>query len=181
MHAREFAATISLGWIGLLLAAALGCTTTESHTAYRPYILDDGMWCGTFATGFVEARAATVAALADLHMPIVREERTFHGSYLDTQTQEGFHVRIHFRSPANDGAGHGSVTHVDVRVGGFGTHEKVCSSILDEIGRHLGSVPAMVAARPAPANSPASAIVQAAGPPTAPDPSLPPLPVPIGK
>jgi hypothetical protein len=181
MRRRDFTRILSLVWAVFLLTVAPGCMTTESHTAYKPYILDGGMWCGTFTTGFVEARAAAIAALADMQMPVVREERTFHGSYIDTQTPDGFHVRIHFRSPTRHEAVNGPVTHVAVRVGGFGTHEKVCASILDGIGHHLGSVPSVVATPSAPAASPAPAVLPASGPATSPDPSLPPQPVPVGK
>jgi len=159
---------------GFLLATTPGCVNTEKHTAYKPYVLNEGMWSGSFAAGFVEVRAATVAALTELKMPVVREERTYQGSYLDTQTQEGYHVRIHFRSPAKlDGS---PVTHVAVRVGGFGTHEQICSSLLDEIGHHLGAVSAL------PVTPPASAMVQSSATvPAAPAPTLPPQPIPVAK
>src|SRR5262249_54408099 len=141
----------------LLLPGLQGCAITETRTAYKPYALDDGMWCGGFATGFVETRAATIAALKDLKMPVVREERTYHGSYLDTQTPDGYHVRIQFNSPRTRSANSLPATQVAVRVGGFGTHEAICSSLLDEIGRHLSSVPAMAVTPPASGPMPASA------------------------
>jgi hypothetical protein len=132
------------------------------------------MWSGSFTAGFVEVRAATVAALTDLKMPVVREERTYQGCYLDTQTPDGSHIRIHFRSPAKlDGS---PVTHVAVRVGGFGTHEQVCACLLDEIGHHLGSVSALAVTPAASAAVQASAIA-----PASQAPALPPQPIPVAK
>jgi len=173
----------------ILFLLAQGCAVTESHTAYKSYTLDDGMWSGSFAMGFVETRAATIAALTDLKMPVVREERTYHGSYLDTQTSDGYHVRIHFRSPRSQAAGGAPATQVAVRVGGFGTHEGICSNLLDEIGRHLNSVPSLSVSPPSAGPiqvstvaPPATGVVPAAtGIPATPDPSLPPQPVPVGK
>jgi hypothetical protein len=166
----------------IVFAVAAGCMSTEVQTSYKPYVLEEGMWCGRFETGYVETRAAAIAALTTLQMPVVAEGRMHHGSYLDTQTPDGLHVRIHFRSLARHHAGSGEATRVSLRVGGFGTHEKVCAMLLDEIGRHLGSATTLLPPPPT-AGSPAQASPSTVVPPapTSQGPALPPQPVPVQK
>jgi hypothetical protein len=126
-------------WYGLAFVCALiwGCRTLDTEEPAGPYACCDGMWCATYGTGFVEARVATLTALADLQLPVIWEGRVPQGFGIDTQTADGSHVRVTFQMLSDNRSLQGEVTSVGVRVGGFGTHPAACSRILDQIGRHV--------------------------------------------
>jgi Protein of unknown function (DUF3568) len=125
----------------LLVAPAVGCQLLDMQAPAGPYVCNDGMWCTTYSTGVVEARVATLAALAEMHMPVVWEGRVPLGFGIDTMLADGSHVRISFEALSERASVQGEVTSVGVRVGGFGTHQAACERILDEIGRHGGTPP----------------------------------------
>jgi hypothetical protein len=166
--------------LGLLLLPAL--YTGQRLEAQHPigaYYEFSGTWCGDYDIDPGRARLAVLAALADMHMPVYQEGFFPCGSFLDTKTPDNFETRLTIVPLGRAGPG----TQVRVRIGGFGTHRKVCARILDAIGRQLD------AARRSPA-APAVVVLPAVGavpgpPPliivrpgfTAP-PALPPPPTP---
>lgn len=172
----RFAAALGL----LLLSALHSAQTLEAQHPIDAYYEVGGMWCGRYDIDPGRARVAVLAALADLHMPVYQEGFFPSGSFLDTRTPDNFETRLTIL-PGRCGAG----TQIGVRIGGFGTHFKVCARILDEVARHLD------AARrgpPAPGVLVVPGAAGMAGPPpliivrpsstAAPPPALPPPPPP---
>jgi hypothetical protein len=178
-HVRGITA---LGFV-LLSALVSGCQGLETRHAYESYYEHDGMWCGHFAIGFEGARAAVLAALAELKMPIFREGAERHGVFIDTRTPDNFEARVVILPPGR----HAEGTRIGVRVGGFGTHRTVCERLLDAIARHQDAIQHIYAMpvlpAPPPPVTPGSPALTAAPPPSSPpsQPSLPPQPIPIGQ
>jgi hypothetical protein len=118
----------------LLLPAPSSGQTLEAQHPIGAYYEVSGMWWGDYDLDPGRARVAVLAALADMHMLVGQEGfYPYGGGFLDTRTLDSFEARITILPLGRSGAG----TQVCVRIGGFGTHRKVCARILDEIDRHL--------------------------------------------
>ncbi len=153
------------------------------------YAYCQGKVCELYAASFNDSWAATHAALADLGMPVLSEERKADGGTIESRTADGDKVHIYFKDLPSSIPAEGQVTRVGVRVATFG--DRVLSErILYQVGSHLappGAVP------PVPAAAPPGAVMQTgatstAPPPlaapahsTPPPPELPSAPVPVGK
>jgi hypothetical protein len=146
--------------LGLLFLPAVftGQTLNAQHPIGAYYEFS-GAWCSDYDIDPARARVAILAALAELHMPVYQEGFFPAGSFLDTKTPDNFETRLTIlpRGPAAAG------TQIRVRIGGFGTHRKVCGRILDAIGRHLDL--ARRSAPPAPGVVYVPAVAGIAGPP----------------
>jgi hypothetical protein len=166
----------------LFPAIAGGCLSTDVRTAPDPYFEYDGMWCATVNARFLDARAATLAALADLQMPVAREGRYRHGGFIDCLGPEDVHIRIHIQPLGSRYRPEADFCRIGVRVGGFGTHRALCARILGAVSHHL--MPE--AAVPVPPPGAAAPVPPPGAPATNPPPSpatgspLPAQPVPIG-
>ena len=121
--------------LGLLLLPALSSgQTLQAQHPIGAYYEVSGMWCGDFNIDPGRARVAVLAALADMHMLVGQEGfYPYGGGFIDTKTPDNFEARITIL-PLDRFA---AAAQVRVRIGGFGTHRKVCARILDEIARHL--------------------------------------------
>jgi len=159
----------------------VGCQVVQARNAYDPYYEFDGMWWGNYGIGAVGARAATLAALAELRMPVYGEGPYFNGGFIDTRTPENLGARIGILPPIRPGQG----TRICVRIGGFGTHRQVCARILDEIARHIDAcrqldMAPVIVVPPQPAVLPGPPTLLAVPrQPQAAPPGLPPQPVPV--
>ena len=163
-------------WSVVFMLALAGCRFAETRSDSEPYFLRDRMWCANYQRGFVETRAATLAATAELKMALLREVSAWRGAYLDCRTSDGYHVRIHLRTLSPE------TTIVSIRVQGYGTHREVCEPILNQIGNNVASQPVVAVPPPVvapPAPGPVSSALPAQPAPL--DPSLPAQPVPLGK
>jgi hypothetical protein len=168
--------------VAFVSAMGSGCLLTEAEKLPGPYFEYDGMWCTTVNARFLDARAATVAALADLQMPLAREGRNQHGGFVDCLGPDEIHVRIHIEPLGSGHRVEADFCRICVRVGGFGTHRPLCERILDAINHHL--VPAAAVSAPPAAGTAASR--PGAGAPPQPSPpatgsALPAQPVPVAK
>jgi hypothetical protein len=161
--------------LGSILLSGLcgGCLTPDTHHV-SSYYEHGGMWCGSFQIGFEEARVAVHAALAEMKMPITGEGLQHHGVFMDTRTSENFEARVILLPP-----GRHEGTRICIRIGGFGTHRKVCEHLLDAIARHVE----MERHHYAPAAVPPPGAAQAVPPSqtNSMQPALPPQPVPVGQ
>jgi hypothetical protein len=163
--------------LGLLLLPALytGQTLKAQHPIGAYYVFNSN-WCGDYDLDPGRTRVAVLAALANMHMLVGQEGfYPYGGSFIDTKTPDNYEVRLTILPLGRPGAG----TQIQVCVGGFGTHRKVCNRILDEITQHLDA-----ARRSSP--PPGAMVLPVVGPPpliivrpgsTAP-PALPPPPPP---
>jgi hypothetical protein len=164
-----------------LLIPQAGCQTGAIHRSDDAFFYRDGMWCGTYHTGFPDARAAALTALTELKMPVFREGPQHRGGFIDSRTPDDFPVRIELRALGVRNRAEGEHTRIGVRVGGFGTHRDVCERILNQIAQHLapGAIPPIAAPVAGTQGQPSA---MTAPPQPAPlDPSLPAQPVPVGK
>jgi hypothetical protein len=168
-----------------LIVATSGCVVMETRTAPDPYFEYEGMWCATVNARFLDARAATLAALADLQMPVAREGRYRHGGFIDCWGPENVHIRIHIQPMGSRHHPEADLCRLCVRVGGFGTHRALCERILDAIGHHLApesAVPPPPAGPTAPTYGPGpSTVPSAPSPPGSGTAALPAEPVPVKK
>jgi hypothetical protein len=151
----------------LLTALSSGCLTVQTRHGHDSCYEHHGMWCGNYGIGFEEARAAALAALTHLKMPVYHEGPLGRGIFIDTRTPEDFEARVIIAPLGHHGGG----TRIGVRLTGFGTHRAVCARLLDEITRHLdmgGYAPAVpIAPVPLPpTTTPASSPISAAPAPT---------------
>jgi hypothetical protein len=167
--------------VAVFLAMGSGCLQTEMRTAPEPYFEYDGMWCATVNARFLDARAATVAALAELQMPVAREGRYRHGGFIDCLGPDDIHVRIHIQPLGSQRGIEADFCRICVRVG-FGTHRALCERILGAISHHLVSEAAVPVPPPATVPpAPPTGASAPAKPSSSVDPSLPPQPVPVMK
>jgi hypothetical protein len=103
------------------------------------YVYAKGKLCGTYQTSVDNAWSAARAGLADLGMPVVKENLV--KGFIDSKTADGACVRVSIHSRQSRIPADGLLTDICVRVGVFG--DKVVSErILDQIGMHL-HVPAV--------------------------------------
>jgi len=176
-----------------------GClivATGAAGGAAAGYAYVKGKVCEVYNSGFNDTWAATHTALAELAMPILKEELQGEEGFITTQTADGDRVRIRVNSDESRIQAQGRVTRVCVRVATFGDHP-VSVAILNQVGLHLApSTP--VGWTPAVAPTARVGVIQAGAtnePPlaspapsgnvpqtqTAPPPLLPAEPAPVGK
>jgi hypothetical protein len=133
--------------LGLLVANFYCAQTLEAQRSSDVYYERGGMWCGLYNIDPGRARAAVLAALANMHMGIGQEGFVAYESFIDTKTVDNYEARITILWLGRPG------TQVGVRITGFGTHRQVCARILDEIGRSM-DVARQAPPRPAPPPAP---------------------------
>jgi hypothetical protein len=130
-------AALALGNAGCLVAAAAGAAGGAAGYAYykgkvsRPYLAN-----------LEDVRAATRKALAELQLPVVKDEPSSDGGRIESQAGSDS-VVITFELRSSPVPGEGPVTEVGVRVALFG-NEGLSERILDQISFHLvppGAVP----------------------------------------
>ncbi len=145
------------------------------------YAYCKGKVCRMYNANFEDVWAATHTALADLHMPIVGEEREGNSGTLHSRLAEGSRVRIHFDLEHSKIPAEGTVTRVCVRVSTFGD-QAVSERLLDQVDMHL-TRPGQFMGPPEPPLAPTPATAQTWGQPqkpveTAPPPLAAPEPAP---
>jgi hypothetical protein len=182
-------------WIGLVVFAGLvlansGCLLVAAGAAGGAavgYAYYKGKINETYAAAFNDSWAATHTALAELGMPILKENRVGDTGTIETRTADDDNVHISLECLRSRIPAEGPITQVSVRVATFGDRP-VSDRVLYQIGMHLAPVnyvPQPVAQVP---GSPGvvQAGVQTAPPPlanssssgqTAPPPSGPPQPI----
>ncbi len=132
-HRARVRTAIALGL--LLLPPLFSGQTLQAQHPLCAYYEHHGNWCCDYDMAPGQARVAVLAALADMHMGVGQEGfYPYGGGFIDTKTPDNLEARITIRPSVRYGPG---ITQIRVCIGGFGTHRKACSGILDEIGRHL--------------------------------------------
>jgi hypothetical protein len=172
-------------WVLLLMLLALansGCLLVAAGAAggaAAGYAYYQGRVGGTYNANFGDTWAATHQALAELGMPIVKEDRKASQGFVETRASDGDRVRIYVEAEPSRIPAEGQITHVSVRVATFGDHP-LSNRILDQVNLHLAPASATPTA-PAPPAVSLGPVVQT-GASTAPPPlAVPPQPVPVGK
>jgi hypothetical protein len=152
------------------------------------YAYCKGRVCETYNANYDDTWAATRTALAELGMPVMKEERKPSEGFIESRTADGDRVKIYVENGASRIPAEGQVCRVSVRVATFGDRP-VSDRVLDQLGLHLALAPLPGVA--AQASSPtAPAVIQTGatqtvsspvGLPyqTAPPPLLPPEPTPV--
>jgi hypothetical protein len=188
----------------LLAAVALancGCLVLAAGAAggaAAGYFYVRGKLCDVYYAGFDDTWKATHTALAELAMPILKEEFQGGEGSITSRTVDGDSVQISVTALESKIPAGGPATRVCVRVATFGDHP-LSNRVLDQIGFHLtpATAPAMA---PLPAPSARLGVIQAGatgepplaapvptaapagnGSQTAPPPLLPPGPIPLDK
>jgi hypothetical protein len=173
----------------LLALTNSGCvlaTAGIAGGAVAGYAYFKGKLCETYNANSDDTWAAVRAALAELGMPILHEERKGTERFIECRTTDGERVRIHLQAETSQFPAEGQVCRVCVRVATFGDRP-VSDRILDQVGMHLAPAAAPGAPVPQPAAnpgvvqtgvSPASSPSTNFRPETAPPPLLPPEPTP---
>lgn len=172
--------------VALANSGCLLATAGIAGGAAVGYAYCKGKVCETYNASCDDSWAATHTALAELGMPIIKEERKTSEGFIESRTADGERVRIYVQAEASKIPAEGQITWVCVRVATFGDHT-VSDRVLDQVGLHLA--PAPLAGAPTPAPTPAGAVIQTGSPPfpaaappprqTGPPPLLPPDPVPV--
>ncbi len=159
-------AALALGNAGCLVAAAAGAAGGVAGYAYYK-----GKVCRTYVANVEDVRAATRSALAELQMPIVKDEPSPRGGKIEGRAGDDS-VVISLEMQDSPVPGEGPVTEVGVRVATFG-NEALSVRILDQIGFHLVPAnrvvpqPTAQTLPPAPVPVPQPAPAQSVPPPLA--------------
>ncbi|TMQ32058.1 MAG: DUF3568 family protein [Planctomycetota bacterium] len=162
--------TLYLLAVGVALASS-GCLLIAAGAAGGAavgYVYYKGAVCATYNAGFADAFTASQAALRDLGMPIVLEEKKAAEGFLESRTADGERIRIYVEPLTSKIPAEAVQTRISVRVATFGDRP-LSERILDQVGLHLTpvtAVPQPFAGQPA-----ASGITQTAAPPAAGSPS----------
>ncbi len=157
-------AALALGNAGCLVAAAAGAAAGGA-AGYAYY---KGKVCRPFVASAEDVRAATHKALAELQMPIVRDEAGPAGGKIEASAGDDT-VTITLDVQANPSPGDGPVTQVGIRVATFG-NAGLSERLLDQISFHLvphGAVPVPPPLVPTPLPPPSPPVQQTAAPPLA--------------
>src|SRR5947208_15112349 len=128
-------AVAAAGQSGCLLVAAGAAGGAAAGYAYY-----NGRVCQSFVANFEDAWAATHAALGELGMPVLSEERQTGCGIIKTQTSDGDRIRIALDVIPSRIPAEGSLTRICVRVATFGDHP-VSERILCQVGAHLVASP----------------------------------------
>jgi len=148
-------AAVALINSGCLVVAAAGAAAGIAGYAYYK-----GKVCRPYLAHPADVHAATLKALAELRLPILKDEPSDSGGTIESRSGTD-DVVISLSLQNSPVPGEGPVTEVGVRVGALGD-EGLSARILDQISFHL--VP--------------PGVVPAPPPLSAPQPQLPPAPVP---
>jgi hypothetical protein len=134
-------AGLALANAGCLVAAAAGAAGGVAGYAYYK-----GKVCRSYSATVADVRLATHKALAELQMPVIRDEPEAQGDVIETQSGNDS-VTITLEAENNRAPGEGPGTQVAIRVGAFGSGAE-SERILDQISAHLVPVSSMPPAPP---------------------------------
>jgi Protein of unknown function (DUF3568) len=176
-------AAVALANSGCLLVAAGAAGGAAVGYAYYK-----GKIAETYRAGFNDSWAATRTALAELGMPILKEERGTESGTIESKSGDGEQVRVSLEATKSTIPADGDLTEISIRVATFG-NVPVSDRIFYQIGIHLvpaNYVPPPTAQAPWPSGvTPTVAVTPVPNgvPPqqTPPPPLLPPTPEPIRK
>src|SRR6266851_6598910 len=166
----------------LLALANSGCllaTAGIAGGAVAGYAYFHGKLCETYNASGDDTWTAVRTALAELGMPILKEEREGTGGFLECRAGDGEQVRIYMQTETSQFPAEGQICRVCVRVATFGDRP-VSDRILDQVGMHLA--PALAPGAPVPPAAGNPGVIQTGAPParfqpeTGPPPLLPPDP-----
>ncbi|MFM7151398.1 MAG: DUF3568 family protein [Gemmataceae bacterium] len=143
-----------MGW--LVLAAAMllptGCvalavTGAAVGAGTAGYLYYNGLLYRDFRANLGDSVAAVRTSLAELQFPIVKEKNdTGHASF-QSQTGNGYAVRIYLDTAPSPVPSEGAVTRISVRVG-FSGDDVVSAKILDQVSKHLTSATSIPGSKP---------------------------------
>jgi hypothetical protein len=169
-----------LAFAGLALANG-GCLVAAGGVAAGGavgYAYYHGNVVRYYAATMPDVLAATKTSLAELGMPVVKEEADGSSPILECRTAKGDKVRIKLDMEPSKIPSEGTLTRVGVRVATFGDQD-VSERVLDQIGFHLVPVPLVASgdSRIRPTPSPIQLTAgqqpsQTAAPPLAPPPAV---------
>jgi hypothetical protein len=168
-HYRLAVASLVLAALSVMstgcAVAALGAAGAAGGATYYAY--HKGNVTRTYLANVEDVRAATRTALAELKLPVVKEELATNGGLIESRSSNSDRIAITLETEPGPVPDSGSVTVVGVRVGTFGD-DGLSQIILDQIGAHLTSPTAVRGAVPPPPPIvPAAATVQSPPPPLA--------------
>ena len=151
-------AVLALANGGCLLAAAGAVAGGAAGYAYYK-----GKVCRSYNADFGSTWAAVHTALAELNMPVEKEEADAASGSIHSRAGDGDAIRLQFDSLASAIPGEPPLTRVCVRVATFGDQE-LSERLLYQVGAHL--VPGTGVPPPPPGSGPLRPIPAAARPST---------------
>lgn len=159
--------------LALVAAAQAGCLLVAAGVAGGAalgYAYCKGKVCQAYNAGFEDAWAAAHSALAELGLPVLREERDYATGWLQSTDAAGDKIVVELCVIDSFAPGDGPLTRVCVRVGAFGDYP-LSERILHQVDAHL-----------VPSRLPPGAVLGAAGPATTIQPPSAPAgaPAPVG-
>jgi hypothetical protein len=164
----------------ILGAAALvnsGCLLAAAGVAGGAavgYAYHEGKLCQTFNACLEDTAAASRTALAELGMPVLKEQTRPGEAFLLSTTADGEKVRIYLDTRPSKFQAEGPSTRVSVRVATFGDPD-VSARLLNQVAAHLVAGPVAVPAAAAPdLNVPRQVPVASPAPPVNPPQTVPP-------
>jgi hypothetical protein len=142
-----------LGGMAIFLLANAGCIAaaavagTAAAGGAAGYFYLRGNVRDEFNADFNTTWVTTKAALADLRMPVTRENRDDKHGTIETKTGTGDTVTLTLETLVSKVPADGPITRVGVRVGTLGD-EKVSDRILEQVAYRLSPAPPLPAVVP---------------------------------
>ena len=161
-----------LGGMAILLLANAGCLAaaavagTAAAGGAAGYLYLNGNVRDEFNADFNTTWATTKNALADLRMPVTRENRDDKHGTIETKTGTGDSITITLDAQVSKVPADGPLTRLGIRVGTFGD-PKVSDRILEQVAYRLNPAPPLPPAVVPPGAAVAPAGFQTPPPPLA--------------
>lgn len=174
------AAPVVLLLLALTNSGCLLATAGIAGGVVTGYAYCKGKVCETYNAGCDDSWEATRTALAELGMPIVKEERKGAEGFIESRTADGERVRIYLQAENSKIPAEGPIAQVCVRIATFGDRS-VSDRILDQVGMHLAPAPVANMGVVQTGGAPVSSSPETAPPPLLPpEPAQAPMPTPRG-
>jgi hypothetical protein len=163
-------------WVGVAALAVLqgGCLLVAAGAAGGAalgYAYYKGQVCQDYAVSLDNSLAASRAALGELGLPVVREQRDGRSASIESVATTGDHIRLDLDAVNAPAPGQTPVTQVCVRVATFGD-ELLSQRILTQLGAHMAPAVQTIAPPLATAQTPNGLVVPAAASPQSQEPPL---------
>jgi hypothetical protein len=157
-------AILLLANAGCIAAAAVAGAAAAGGAAGYVYL--KGNVPDDFNADLSTTWAAAKLALADLKMPVTREDRNDKRGTLESKSGTGDTITLSLEARTNKVPADGPITHVSIRVGALGD-EKLSDRIFEQVAFRLNPAPPIPPAVVPPGSGVAPAGFQTAAPPLA--------------
>ncbi len=127
---------VSVAALALLPGGCLLVAAGAAGGAALGYVYCKGKVCETYVSNFDDSWAATHTALAELALPVSKEQREGLKGWIECSAADGDRIRIYVDIIDSPIPAEGPLTRICVRVATFGNYA-LSERVLNQVGAHL--------------------------------------------